>query len=921
MVRVAIDPKYIQFFMSSVMRNLYDEIKPRLAALYNLKNIPSKEYHQRFVEKYKELASMSENSVLEQYASSIEGLYSDEVEQLKKKWGPNEVISEVKSGWLRELLNAMWNPFNLLLASIAVISYLTGDLPGTTVVGVMIFLSVVLTFTQEARSNRAAEKLKAMVSMTSTVIRRNREEDGEDNKEDKVLANFREVPIHEIVPGDIIKLSAGDMIPADVRIIKSKDLFMGQSALTGEAMPVEKHAYIGNIDSVKSILDIQNICFMGTSVLSGTATGVVINTGTNSYFGRIARTISKRRTLTDFDRGIRKFSWLMLSFMCVMAPLVLLINGFSKGDWAAAFMFALSVAVGLTPEMLPMIVTVNLAAGARRMAKKHVIVKRLTSIQNFGAMDVLCTDKTGTLTQDKVILLKYMDPTGAEENETIMHYAYLNSYYQTGLKNLLDHAVLNHVKEDLSRKPKARYRKVDEIPFDFQRRRMSVIVEENGEKDILICKGALDEILHICKVVEFNGERVPLNEDLRESMQTFVKDLSEDGLRVLALAYKEMEKNRNDYSVKDEDNLVLLGLLAFLDPPKESAAKAIKGLNHYGVSVKVLTGDNESVTRKICKEVGLHVDRIVLGHEIEKMDDVQLANITEEISVFAKLNPMQKQRIIRSIHAKGHVVGFLGDGINDAPALKEADVGISVDNAVDIAKESADIILLEKNLLVLEDGVLEGRWVFGNITKYLRMGASSNFGNVFSVLGASYLLPFLPILPIQLLIQNLLYDVSQSAIPFDHVDAEYLERPRKWEISNISRYMLFLGPVSSLFDYITFAVLWFVYQANTISHQSLFQTGWFVESLISQTLIVHFLRTKKIPFLESSASPALLMTTLLVILCGAYLPFSFLSERLGFTPLPFSFFAFLFPLVFVYMLLTQWVKTHLLRNVEAKLKS
>lgn len=872
-----------------------------------------RESTQRFHEHYSQLAAMSTDGVLKHFESSEGGLADETVEELQKKHGPNEIIREAQAPWFMEVLEAFKNPFNLLLACIAFVSYLTGDFAGTSIVTIMILMSVILTFTQEYRSNKAAERLKAMVTMTSSVVRKRKDEE-EDR--DRIFIELNEIPITELVPGDIVKLSAGDMIPADLRLLKSKDLFISQSALTGEAMPVEKQAAI-NGDPLKSILDIGNICFMGTSVVSGTGTGIVLNTGPHTYFGCIAKGIVGTRVQTSFDQGIHKFSWLMMSFMIIMAPLVFMINGIMKGDWPEAFMFALAVGVGLTPEMLPMIVTVNLAAGARRMAKKHVIVKRLNSIQNFGAMDVLCTDKTGTLTQDKVILLKCVDPNGSEENFSIMQYAYLNSYYQTGLRNLLDHAVINHIKEDPSRKPQSSYRKIDEIPFDFQRRRMSVVVEEDGDRHILICKGALEEVLRVSTAAEINGEHVPLEGSLKENMLILAKDFSEDGLRVLALAYKEMPKDRMEYSVKEEAGLVILGFLAFLDPPKESAATAIASLNKYGVKVKVLTGDNDVVTRKICKEVGLNSETIILGHEIEQLTDAELADLTEDHYVFAKLNPGQKRRIIRAMHSKGHVVGFLGDGINDAPALKEADVGISVHNAVDIAKESADIILLEKSLLVLEDGVVEGRWVFGNIVKYLRMGASSNFGNVLSVVGSSLFLPFLPMLPVQLLIQNLLYDLSQIAIPFDKVDEEYLEKPRKWEIADIRRYMYFMGPISSLFDYITFALLWFVFSVNIPDRQTLFHTGWFVEGLISQTLIVHLLRTNKIPFLQSRASPALVFTTVIVMGVAIYLPFSPLADRLGFTQLPFTFFLSLVPLMLGYALLTQLVKNWLLKKAES----
>jgi Mg2+-importing ATPase len=591
-----------------------------------------------------------------------------------------------------------------------------------------------------------------------------------------------------------------------------------------------------------------------------------------------------------------------------MVPLVFILNGVTKGTWFDAFLFAVAVAVGLTPEMLPMIVTVNLARGALAMAKKRVIVKRLNSIQNFGAMDVLCTDKTGTLTQDRVVLEKYSDAMG-QENPRVLRYAYVNSYYQTGLKNLLDIAVLRHGHLYGELQIEKLYRKVDEIPFDFTRKRMSVIVEKRNASHVLICKGALEEIFSLCTHADIGGKVLPIGEISKEQCYQVAQSLNDDGMRVIAVAYKDVPPGRQDYTTQDESAMTLLGYVAFLDPPKETAAEAIGALGRLGVKVKVLTGDNDRVTRKICRDVGLSVKDLLLGSQVELMADDELAEATETTTVFAKLTPAQKQRIVMAMHRKGHVVGFLGDGINDAAALKAADVGISVDNAVDIAKESADLILLEKSLLILEQGVTEGRKVFGNIVKYIKMGASSNFGNVFSVLGASSLLPFLPMRPVQLLTQNLLYDLSQTAIPFDNVDEEYLLKPRRWEIGDIGRFMLFIGPISSIFDYATFALMWWGFRANVPQAQGLFQSGWFVEGLLSQTLVVHMIRTRKIPFLQSRASAPLILMTAVIMAVGVYLPFSGLGARIGLVPLPWDFFPWLLAFLGVYCVLTQWVKT------------
>ena len=664
------------------------------------------------------------------------------------------------------------------------------------------------------RADNAAEKLKAMVSNTATLVR--------DGKES-------EVPLKMLVPGDIIRLAAGDMVPADVRVLSAKDLFLNQSALTGESLPVERKAASLSSD-IQNPLELVNICFMGSNVESGSATAVVVHTGDQTYFGSLAASIVGQRVLTSFDKGINQFTWLMIRFIAVMVPAVFLINGLTKHNWLEAFLFAVAVAVGLTPEMLPMIVTVNLSQGALTMAAKKVIVKRLNAIQNFGAMDVLCTDKTGTITKGKIVLEKHLDVHG-DPSEKVLQYGYLNSYHHTGLKNLLDEAILDHEELEERLKAKEKYRKIDEIPFDFVRRRMSVVIEDETGLNILICKGALDEVMSQCSRMEINGEVVAMSPEYDAKSRQLVGVLNGEGFRVIALAYKEMPGAKDEpvYSVKDESDLILLGFLAFLDPPKETTMEALKRLHALNVDVKILTGDNEIITTYICKEVGMPVENLLLGSLIEKMSDTELAEAVRSASVFARLVPAHKERVVRALQKNGHVVGFMGDGINDAPALKAADVGISVDSAVDIAKESSDIILLENSLLILEQGVLEGRRVFGNIIKYIKMAASSNFGNMFSVLGASVFLPFLPMLPIQVLTNNLLYDFSQTTIPTDEVDADWLIKPRKWAIGEIQRFILFIGPISSIFDYLTFFIMLYVFNAWT--NPRLFQTGWFVESL------------------------------------------------------------------------------------------
>ncbi len=834
----------------------------------------------------RDAAKATPDDLLVSLGTSPSGLSDDLASARLEKHGDNQVSHEKAAPWYVQLWHGFANAFSALLTMLAVLSGLTGDLDAALIIGTMVLLSGLLRFFQEHRANLAAEKLQAMVRVTTTVVRAGAE---------------KEVPIRELVPGDIVRLSAGDMIPADIRLLSAKDLFIAQSALTGEALPVEKSpATVGS--PAQNPLELPNICFLGTNVISGSSSAVVVNTGGATYLGSVAKSLTGRRAPSSFERGISGVSLLLMRFMAVMTVVVFLINGISKHDWKEAFFFALAIAVGLTPEMLPMIVTGTLAIGAVAMSRKKVIVKRLNSIQNFGAMDVLCTDKTGTLTQDRIILEQYCDVV-RELDEGCFEYAYYNSYHQTGLKNLLDKAVLAHKPVTINQVVK-----IDEIPFDFSRRIMSVVLDIEGRRT-LVAKGAPESILKRCSQMELRGEVLDLDPVLLPDLVEELDRLSAQGFRVLAVAYKRVPQEKSVFSRDDESELVLRGYVAFLDPPKETTARALAALHKHGVQVKVLTGDNDIVAKKICTDVGLKVDRVILGNDVEKATDEELIGIADQGVVFARLSPAHKERVVKALQKGGHVVGFLGDGINDAPALRAADVGISVDNAVDIAKESADLILLEKSLLVLEDGVLEGRRVFGNISKYIKMGTSSNFGNMFSVLGASAFLPFLPMLPLQLLSQNLLYDFSQLAIPFDRVDEEYLLKPRSWKIEEIKRFMLFFGPVSSVFDYLTFFLLFYVLKANTPAQQALFQTGWFVEGLLSQTLIVHLIRTRRIPFIQSSPALPLILTTLAVMAAGVLIPFSPLAHTLGMVPLPRIFFIWLVGILFSYVVLAQLVKS------------
>ncbi|EOF4703071.1 MAG: magnesium-translocating P-type ATPase [Klebsiella huaxiensis] len=865
----------------------------------------------------------SPDHTLARLNSSRQGLTTEDAFERLEDYGRNEVAHEQAPPALIQLLQAFNNPFIYVLMALAAVSFVTDywlplrngeetDLTGIIIIVTMVSLSGLLRFWQEFRTNKAAQALKSMVRTTATVLRR-----GPGN----IGPVQEEIPIEELVPGDVIFLAAGDLVPADVRLLESRDLFVSQSILSGESLPVEKYDVMASVSGKdsdrlpspnkdKSLLELGNICLMGTNVTSGRAQAVVVATGNRTWFGSLAKSIVGTRTQTAFDRGVNSVSWLLIRFMLVMVPIVLLINGFSKGDWVEASLFALAVAVGLTPEMLPMIVSSNLAKGAIAMSRRKVIVKRLNAIQNFGAMDVLCTDKTGTLTQDNIILEHHLDVSGAE-SDRVLTLAWLNSSSQSGARNLMDRAVLRFGEGRISPSTKERFVKLDELPFDFVRRRVSVSVEDvrHGDKS-LICKGAVEEMLMVATHLREGDKVVELDETRRDLLLAKTEDYNAQGFRVLLLATRKLDDAAltTPLSTADEQGLTVEGMLTFLDPPKESAGKAITALRDNGVAVKVLTGDNPVVTARICLEVGIDAHDILTGAQIEAMTDNELEREVEKRAVFAKLTPLQKSRILKTLQKNGHTVGFLGDGINDAPALRDADVGISVDSAADIAKETSDIILLEKDLMVLEEGVIKGRETFGNIIKYLNMTASSNFGNVFSVLVASAFIPFLPMLAIHLLIQNLMYDLSQLSLPWDKMDKEFLRKPRKWDAKNIGRFMLWIGPTSSIFDISTFALMWYVFAANNVEAQALFQSGWFIEGLLSQTLVVHMLRTQKIPFIQSRATLPVLLTTVLIMALGIYIPFSPLGAMVGLEPLPLSYFPWLVATLLSYCLVAQGMK-------------
>lgn len=869
------------------------------------------------------------------------GLEPGKVEENRSEYGSNKVTREKKKTLPQRLAGAFINPFTAILFCLALVSSFTDmifphfslfgcvpkDFDCLTVVIIltMVFLSGTLRFVQESRSGNAAEKLLAMITTTCTVTRKGQE--------------MAEIPLDEVVVGDIVHLSAGDMLPADVRILDAKDLFVSQASLTGESEPIEKIPMVN--ETMDAITDYTNIAFMGSNVLSGSASAVVVTVGDHTLFGSMASEVAHEAVETSFSKGVNAVSWVLIRFMLVMVPLVFVANGITKGDWLSAFLFGISIAVGLTPEMLPMIVTTCLAKGAVSMSKKQTIVKNLNSIQNFGAIDILCTDKTGTLTQDKVVLEYHLNVNG-EDDLRVLRYAYLNSYFQTGYKNLMDVAIIQKTEEEEADDPQLvdlseHYVKVDEIPFDFARRRLTTVVQNRDGKTQMVTKGAVEEMLSICSFSECDGKVRPMTKKLKSRILATVDDLNEKGFRVLAIAQKSNPSPAGAFGVTDECDMVLMGYLAFLDPPKESTADAIKALKAHGVTTKILTGDNDKVTRTICKQVGLKVRNMLLGSDLENMSDQELAKAAETTDVFAKLTPDQKARVVSVFRENGHTVGFMGDGINDASAMKSADIGISVDTAVDVAKESADIVLLEKDLMVLEEGIIEGRKTYANMIKYIKMTASSNFGNMFSVLAASALLPFLPMESLQLIFLNLIYDLSCTAIPWDNVDEEFISVPRKWDASSVGSFMMWIGPTSSVFDWMTYIFMYFVFCPLFVSkgvlyndlashfagadlvrmqtaYVAMFQTGWFIESMWSQTLVIHMIRTPKLPFIQSHASAPLTLMTFTGIGVLTIIPFTTFGRMLGFVALPTAYFAYLIPCILLYMVLATSLKKAYVRH-------
>lgn len=862
----------------------------------NKKNIAINNRQEMKDSELKKLAALSERELMMEFRTSAAGLTKEDAEKRLEEFGPNEISAQSPTPAWQLFIQSFQDPFVYVLMLLLIVSALTGDYEAAIIMGVMILCSVIIRFIQDYRSQKASFELKEMIENTCAITR------------DGVTT---EIPMDEVVPGDIVSLSTGDMIPADAVLIWTNDLFVNQSSLTGESMPIEKFVEAGiDQEKIKSddltALDMEDLVFMGTDVLSGQGRAIILRTGEGTFFGDIAKNASVKRGDTAFDIGISKVSKLLLRMVAVLFPVVLLLNGFTKGDWSQAFFFAIAVAVGLTPEMLPMIVTSNLAKGALTLSKKKVIVKELASIQNLGSMDILCTDKTGTITEDRVVLVEHVNPLG-EDCDAVLNMAYLNSKYQTGWKNLIDHAVINFYDEFPEKHTFKEIEKIDEIPFDFSRRRLTVAVEVDGHH-LMVTKGAVEEMETVCTHAEINGELVELTDELRQEMRAVNVKMNEQGMRVIAVAYRQDVHSEPVYSVKDEKEMTLIGFVGFLDPAKQSAITAIASLQGHGVNVKVLTGDNEIVARKVCNDVGISVDQVLIGNQIAEMTDDELRSKVDDINLFAKLSPMQKSRIINLLQENGHTVGFMGDGINDAPALRKADIGISVDTAADITKDASSIILLEKSLNVLEDGILEGRKVFSNMMKYIKITISSNFGNVFSVLVASAFLPFLPMLSIQLLIQNLIYDIAQLTTPWDNVDEEDIIKPVSWETTGLLKFTLCIGPVSSIFDIMTFVVMWTIFGANTVAEQGLFQAGWFLVGLISQTLVVHIVRTEKLPFIQSRASWPLIISSLAAIVVGLVIATTSLRGAFDFTALPVSYWPWLIGILIAYMITTEVAK-------------
>ena len=839
--------------------------------------------------KYSEISQESKEKILENYKTKEKGLIQAEYEKRLKENGPNVVVKNEKKSWFVFLLKSFNDKFIYILFLLAIIDFVLADKLGAGIIVGIAIVSALIKFVQDYSSYRFNQKLKAQIYSSTNVVRNGKE---------------KEIKVENVVIGDIIKLNAGSIIPADVILIESKDLFLNQSVFTGESVLVEKTV---ENNEAKGIFDINNICLMGSSVVSGSGTAVVIQTGFNTYLGRMSKEIDTKKEPTNFEKGMDSITKLLIKYMVIVSIAVFIIYAFIRHNLTEALLFALSVAVGITPSMLPMIVNVNLTKGSKTLAKKKTLVKNSQSIQNLGAIDILCTDKTGTLTQDKIILQKYINVLGEEDSE-ILKYAYLNSYYGTGIKNLVDKAVIAYGNKHKIKDTLKEYEKVDEIPFDYVRKRMSVVVK-NKDGYRMITKGAIEEILKCCKDVKYKDEIMPLTEELKKQIEVNANNLSNVGMQVIALASKTEYSGLNVFNSQDEKNMTFVGYVAFLDPPKKEVKNTLNNLRKIGISTKILTGDNAYATKNICSIVGLKSDNIITGVELDQLSEEELSKKIEEVDVFARLNPLQKERVVNAYKKNGHVVGYMGDGVNDAPSLHTADVGICVDSATDIAKEASDILLLEKSLKVVYDGVMEGRKVYGNIIKYMKMALSSDFGDVFSILIASIFLPFLPLLPIQMLIQDFLYDISQVAIPYDDVDKEFLEKPKKWETKGLGKFMNVMGITSSITDVLAFIVFWFVFGYNSIEKQAWFQTAWFVECLISETMIIHYIRTSKMPFVESKANKALTISTLITIIGTIITPIIFHNvESFNFVILPIKYYLFVVILLIIYTILVQKVK-------------
>ena len=856
-------------------------------------------------EKIEKYSKATVEEIFKDFKTSYEGLSVVEIDDKIEEYGKNSIEIKSNNSLIYKIKDAIINPFNIVLILVAIITFITDviiasekDYATFILIISTIIISAIISLVQESKSDNAAKKLKKMISNKIDVIR------------DDVPSI---VDVEEIVPGDIVKLSSGDMIPGDVRFIEVKDLFVDQSSLTGESNPVEKFS---NIKDYDQITDISNIGFMGTNIVSGTATAIVLTTGNNTYFGNMAKSLYTVKEKNSFEEGVDSVSKLLIRFMVIMLPIILGINLLNKGDWWSSLIFAITIAVGLTPEMLPVIMTSTMAKGAVDMSKKKTIVKRLNSIQTFGEMNILCTDKTGTLTEDEIVLEKYMDVVG-KENIRILRHAFLNSYFQTGLKNLIDVAIISRAEKEKLNILKEKYVRDDEIPFDFTRRRMSVVLKDDNGKRQLITKGAVDEVMSICSFIDIDGKAIKMTEELRKEAYSVYEKHNHDGLRVLAIAQKNNIHDIETFGVQDESDMVLIGFVGFLDPPKESAKQAIQALKKHGVDTVVLTGDSEGVALNVCKKVGIRVSNRLTGKDIENLTDEELKEKVKDCHLYSKLSPLQKQRIVRIYQENGNTVGYMGDGINDSPPLKQADVGISVDTAVDIAKETADIILLEKDLNVLEEGVINGRKTFTNVLKYIKMATSGNFGNMLSIIISSIFLPFLPLLPIHILIQNLLCDFAQLGMPFDNVDKEYIEKPKKWDTRGIKKFMVAFGFISTILDIICFIVLWFVLKFNTIEKAALFQTGWFAFGIISQTLIIHMIRTHKMPFVTSKSSKQLLISTFTITIITLLITFTNISTIFDLKKLPFEYMVWIFILLCVYAVFIQiYKRVYLKKNKE-----